>query len=360
MRRARKWLAATAIVLLAGLSAAPAAQADVEPNDGITQVEGPLGGGVTYTGTIPTSNDRDWYFFYVQPQTQLSISLTTPGDSPCSWSYLSLLTSDGREVSDIDAERNSTAHIRYTTPAALTRYLLVLNTSCENGRYEFRLDPGPSIVSGPGLIPPIATPEPNESAGQAFGPLSGATPYSGTLETENDVDWFWFYTSGPYAFDLALTGTGGCSAYARLFPDGRANEIDDLVAGVNTISHLVYTAPGAARYLVEVTGCEGARYRLQLDPGTAISLTPPPPPPPPPAPPAPPAPIARARPRPKVSARCRRARAGQVRWSRAVAKSRRQLRSLTTRSAKRQVKRRLAAQKRTLRRANDRVTIYCR
>jgi hypothetical protein len=349
------------VVVLTGALAPAAAHADVEPNDGITQVEGPLGGGVTYNGTIPTSNDVDWYFLYVQPQTQLDISLTTPGDSPCGESYLYLRTSDGINVSNMAAERNETTHIRYTTPAAVTRYLLVLDASCDRGgRYQFRLAPGTSIVSGPGLTPPVATPEPNESAGQAFGPLSGGTPYSGALQTENDVDWFWFYTSGPYAFDLSLTGTGDCEVYGRLYADGGAGSLDSLSAELDTISHLVYTAPGAARYLVELNGCEGAGYLLQLDPGTAISLTPPPPPPPPPAPPAPPAPVVRARARPAVSLRCRRARAGHRRWSRAVVRSRGQLRALRTRRAKRVVKRRLAAQKRTLRRASDRVTIYCR
>ncbi|HST39572.1 MAG TPA: hypothetical protein VLK58_08685, partial [Conexibacter sp.] len=322
---------------------------------------------VDYNGTIPTANDRDWYVFYALPQTQLDISLTTPGDSPCDSyvdTYLYLRTSDGHTVSSTSAEKNQTSHIRYTTPATTTRFLIDVDAGCIGGRYRFRLDPATAIVSGPGLVAPLATPEPNESAAQAFGPLSGGTPYAGSLDTENDVDWFWFYTSGPYAFDLSLTNVASCSSYddvyARLLPDGSSSSVGSLSAETNMVSHFVHTAPGAARYLVEVTGCEGSRYRLQLDPGTAISLTPPPPPPPPPAPPAPPAPIARARPTPKVSARCRRARAGQIRWRRAVTASRRQLRSVTTRRAKRLVRRKLAAQKRTLARADDRVTIYCR
>ncbi|MDO8185166.1 hypothetical protein Q5424_06160 [Conexibacter sp. JD483] len=362
MRGAAKWLATAAVALTAAAGAAPTASADTEPNDGITQVEGPLGGGVTYAGGITTANDSDWYFVYVQPQTQLDISLTTPGESPCNYydaSRLTLRTSDGGSIASTVAARNETSHIRYTTPAALTRYLLQLDADCTGGSYRFRLDPATAVVSGPGLPAPLPAPEPNESAGQAYGPLSGGTPYAGTIDTQNDVDWFWFYSAGPYAYDLTLTGVGGgCSddVDARLYADGSSSSIDGLSAYPNTVSHLVRTAPGFARYLIEVTGCQGAAYRVQLDPGTAIALAPPAPPPAPPA--AVPAP--KPKPKPKASKRCRTARAGQVRWSRAIAKSRRQLRRVSTRSARRKLKRKLAAQQRTLRRASDRVTIYCR
>ncbi len=172
MRRTAKWLTITSIALLAACAGGPEALADSEPNNGITEVEGPLGGGVTYGGAITTSNDRDWYAFYVLPQTQLDIALTTPGDSPCSSydaSELTLRTSDGGFVADTAAERNETEHLKYTTPPTVTRYLLVAETDCEGGRYQFRLEPATAVVSGPGLTAPTATPEPNESPAQGFG-----------------------------------------------------------------------------------------------------------------------------------------------------------------------------------------------
>jgi hypothetical protein len=48
------------IATVLGLTASPAF-ADQEPNNGITQVEGPVSGGALYAGTLPTDNDEDWY-----------------------------------------------------------------------------------------------------------------------------------------------------------------------------------------------------------------------------------------------------------------------------------------------------------
>jgi hypothetical protein len=353
-----KWWTAVATALVAMALAAPAANADREPNDGITQVEGPVGGGVTYSGAIGTVNDWDWYFFYATSQTQLDISLTTPGDSPsgCS-SRLELRTTNGYFVDDISAGRNATTHLRYTTAVGTNRYLLVLR-GCDNTRYQFRIDPGAAIVSGPAPVVPTPTGEPNEFAAQAIGPLAPSTPYLGSLDTQNDIDWFYFHTAGPFGFDLSLiaAGAGSCSVSAVLYQGDGSSFVDDVSAKANTIAHLLTTAPGAATYWIKVTGCTGDAYHLQLDPPSAISLTPPPPPPPPVTPPATaPAPRRAVGP----SRRCRAARAAQRRWTRAIRTTRGKLRVVQTRRARRTLKRKLAAQKRTLKRVRDRVTIHC-
>lgn len=339
-----------AAALLALLIAAPMATADVEPNDGIVQPEGPIAGGVAYTGTRANADDDDWYVFYVASQTQLDIAFTSTG--PC-YAEADLLTGDGFEIDEADASSNTTDHILYTTPIGTQRYLLVVDEGCAGATYSFRLDPGAAIVPGPGATPAQPTSEPNENAGQAVGPLAGGTPYAGSIDTQNDEDWFYFYAAGVTPFDLAVTrSTGGCAPEVSLYRDSSSNSsIDTVYPSANTTAHIVYT-PTAGKYVVGVTdGCPGTQYRLQLDPAAAISLLAPQPAAP--APPPPP-PVARG-----PSGRCTRARAGVIRWRGAIRRTRAKLQVVETRRARRLLRRKLGAQRRTFRRAKDRVTIYC-
>lgn len=333
--------------------AAPAAVADVEPNDGITQAEGPLAGATIYRGVLSTDNDVDWYSFYVAGQTQLDIAVTIPADSPCGgwFDEIAFRDADGASISTIEPDVNTTEHIRYTTPPGINRYFLVAD-ACSGYRYQFRIDPGAAVVAGPGIVVPAPTGEPNETADQAFGPLLGATSYAGRIETQNDDDWFYFFTVGPTALDVAVTGTAStCSPYARLYS---AADTDSSLASasidLNQTDHLTYTAGGAAKYLIEVEGdgCIDAAYQLRVDPGNALA---------PALPAAAPAPAPIVRPRPGL--RCLRARSGVRRWRGALRRTRAKLHVVETRHARRALRRKAAAQRRTLRRAKDRVTIYC-
>ena len=340
-------IAGTVALLLAALPAW--ALADVEPNDGILQPEGPIAGGTPMTGTLASDNDRDWYAFYVASQTQLDIALTTPAGSPCSTSAV-LLNTNGYDVAggtSAYANVNTTDHILYTTPVGVQRYFLVLDSNCAGGAYSFQLNPGAAIVSGPGSVPAVPTSEPNESAAQALGPLTGGLPYSGSVDTQNDQDWFFFYALGSTAFDLAFTSLDPCSTYASVYRDGVVDSLDSASPSSNQTDHVVYTPPAWGRYFVQVrSNCSsGARYQLRLDPASAIVLTPPPPPA---------APIVRA-----PSSRCTRARNGVTRWRAAIRSTKAKRSQVVTRRARRRLTRKLQAQKRTLRRAKDRVTIYC-
>jgi hypothetical protein len=334
-------------VALALCVAAPSALADVEPNNGIVQPEGPIAGGAAYTGTLASDNDADWYVFYAASQTQLDIALTSTG--PCSVGA-TFRTSDGQEIDEAYALSNTTDHVLYTTPVGTTRYLLVLDYGCAGATYSFRVDPAAGVVAGPGVLPAQPTSEPNENDGQAFGPLAGGTSYAASIDTQNDQDWFYFYAAGVTPFDLAITRlTGGCTPSLSLYRDsGQTQSIDGAYPSENTTDHIVYT-PTAGKYVIGVSAtCAGASYRLQLDPASAISLLAPA------VTPAPAPPVASG-----PSTRCTRARAGVRRWRGAIRRTRAKLRLVETRRARRLLHSKLAAQRRTLKRAKDRATIYC-
>ena len=247
---------------LALLALPSAAFADAEPNDGITQTEEPLAGGQVYSGTLFSDNDQDWYAFNVTSQTQLDIAVTEPGDSPCDVT-LTLRDADGGYIQDVRPDQNTTLHILYTTPAETRRFLLVADDSCAGSKYQFRLDPAASIVDGPRRGGVTPTGEPNENPFQA-GQMAGSQQYSASIDTENDEDWFYFY-SGRGQFDVAVTATAGCHPTLELYEEGQENEVGSAAPNVNETEHVRLTPPGPRRYFLRFTGCIGAKYQFRAD-----------------------------------------------------------------------------------------------
>lgn len=118
--------------------------------------------------------------------------------------------------------------------------------------------------------------ESNDLRDTAYGPLAGGTNYIGTFETDNDVDWFVFYVKQYSQMDFSATMLElhqYCyRAYIDLLDkDGRV--LDSFRAGyVNELSHLLLTMnPG--RYYLEVEGCTTDRYRIRIDPASAITTS---------------------------------------------------------------------------------------
>jgi opacity protein-like surface antigen len=330
-------LAATALLALPS-----AAAADVEPNDGITQTEGPLTGGTTYSGSLSTENDEDWYSFYVSSQTQLDVSLSVPAGSACDPRF-TLSDTDGGFIESERVDPNETFHFRYTTAAGTNRYLLSVS-GCQGATYQFSLNPAASIVSGPGRAPAQGTPEPNDNESQAVGPLSGGQLYSASIDTQNDVDFFYFYSSGTQPFDVSLSPVTGCPPEAQLDGPGTESVDNRTSLSENRTSHIALTPPGQERYVLQVSGgCPGSAYEFRIDPPSAITTTPPPsftPPPP-------------------TDSRCLSARNSVAKWSSKVKATKKALKRRGSRKRKRQLRDKLGAQKRNLKRAKVKVNRYC-
>lgn len=128
----------------------------------------------------------------------------------------------------------------------------------------------PAVADGPY--------EPNESATQAFGPLGGGTSYDGAIEPSNDVDWFFFYISGQRQFEVVLTWReGDCDVEATLRDrDGNEKGFTSVASYPESrVGRMTLTSPGSARYNVEVGGCVGDAYTLQVTPADAVTSQPP-------------------------------------------------------------------------------------
>ena len=341
--RRRSRLLVLAVAALLTLPAA--ATADVEPNDGITQAEGPLSGGTAYSGAITTDNDRDWYSFYASSQTQLDVAVTVPADSACGIA-VDLRDTDGQSIDDLYTSKGTTEHFRYTTGTGTNRYLLSFAPGCLSSKYQFTLTPAGSIVAGPGRAASQGTPEPNESEDQASGPLSGGQLYSASIDTDNDNDFFFFYSSGTEPFDVSLTTAMSCAPYAELSGPGTNSVDNDVSLSQNTTAHIKMTPPGPEKYVLKVSGgCAGSAYEFRVDPPSAITTSPPPDP--------------SVTPPPPPDSRCQSARRSVAKWSKKVRATKTALKRRGSRKRKRQLRDKLGGQKRNLRSAKARVNRYC-
>lgn len=77
-KTSRRMLPALLMALALTLFLAPssAIAAPFEPNDSYIAATGPITAGTNYSGALETSNDRDYFFFYLPQLTQLQFRLT--------------------------------------------------------------------------------------------------------------------------------------------------------------------------------------------------------------------------------------------------------------------------------------------
>jgi len=228
----------------------------------------------------------------------------------------------------------------------------------------------PMVASG---IAQAAPYEPNETASQAAGPLSGGTDYRASIEVLDDEDWFFFYTAGQRQMDVFVENTSSDPSCAFLVevrdeagdqPSGARQEYP----GPNETVHVRWTAPGSQKYLLHVTGTGSSNcnygdahsYRFRVDPADAVSTSPPPPPPPPPASPPPPAPVPSETTQPSTDdTSCRQARTSRRLARDKLQSARRALRRARSRPARRRAARQVRTWQRRYRQAGDEVLAEC-
>jgi len=268
-------LACTVAVLLLPAGAL-ASDAEYEPNDGIHQAYGPLEANTNYDGTTSSSSDDDWYIFYVSGPGLVEVKLTA---KDCCVDA-TLYDQDGtplNSVSEVESGKSET--IPYTTPGPGRYYVSARGGTGD----EYTLRVSGSLTSGPRPGPPEVTPNNNPDMASAFGPLLGGTLYGGSIDAFGEEDWFYFYTAGAGAFDVAFTAIDCCPEITLFDGAGeRLTRVSELEG--NRIGHLRYTAPGPGKFLLGVAGGASDHYQFRIDPASLITSVAPPSVSPPPQP----------------------------------------------------------------------------
>lgn len=135
----------------------------------------------------------------------------------------------------------------------------------------------------------------NDTMAEADGPILSGQTYQGTTGTENDVDWWVFYTGATTQLDIALMGLGpeDCFGPYMNLTDADGEIIEQSYhVDRNETKHILYTVGVGTFYIAvnpyNVAPCAGSEavYRLWINASPAL-LSEPPYIPPPPAPPSP-------------------------------------------------------------------------
>jgi hypothetical protein len=263
--------------ILLGGSFATVASADTEPNNGIAEAEGPVSGGVNYSGTIDTGNDIDTYVFYVSGEVPLSVHVASASNR-CLNVTLGDTDNGTLQSATLFEKEVEGANLTYTTTAGVNRFYLQFE-SCDEatGAYSFSISPGAAIVSGPGALAQNPVPGLHEYPAQAFGPLAANTAYTDTLLTSNDQNWLTFFTPlAEETVDVEATTLSGdeCSLYVNK---------EYLRMAWDRWNHDRFTSASSAQYFLSTEKCMGTSWEVivkaaSLAPGVQTQAAPPPPP----------------------------------------------------------------------------------
>jgi hypothetical protein len=282
-----------AIVSVAVLSGCTSAWGDTEPNNNIGQAEGPIGG-TPISGTLNTYQDSDWYWTELSGQRQISItgSLNNVSECDASISFV-LIDEEGQEIGSAFTKTeehyneffeffNTTGPVTfsYTTPpgAAGTYYVAVTGgTASGNCNYTFSIGPA-SAFSPPPVKPPVRpVSEPNDTRGQAFGPLRGNILYSGEIEAASDVDLLYVVPKPQQHADAYVTSFGcvfgvGVKLSSALpgEPLRSEGETEYLVHENRRQGWELPLSSVLEPHYLEITGDPGCSYYVQVVPPSAV------------------------------------------------------------------------------------------
>ena len=117
--------------------------------------------------------------------------------------------------------------------------------------------------------------EPNDSRAKAYGPLSGGTDYLAEIETDNDEDWYRFYTSRRTQLTITVTNRGDLDACfgpeAYIYGSSSSNAFDEEIVSERQRTGTIHTTVGAGEYALKVSNhftiCENpvSFYALRID-----------------------------------------------------------------------------------------------
>jgi len=124
--------------------------------------------------------------------------------------------------------------------------------------------------------------EPNDSFYQATGPLVGGQDYDGAIETENDVDYFYFNVAGQRQLDISLTNLDNDGQYRCV--KAMPLDVDQKIFGGGSVTacsgsgtkHKLLSTSGSMQLVLQITRDWGGHsYRLRVDPADALTSAPP-------------------------------------------------------------------------------------
>jgi hypothetical protein len=355
-RRVRISLALAVLVIFASLPVVTAnAAGEYEPNDDIAAAIGPMVGERSYSGTLETEQDEDWFWMAIAGQQQITFNAQFR-DDVC-WlggqAEASLIDQSGKEITEMEAigrdEDNGVQSFHYTTPpVARAYYVRVAGAGGDDElcRYDISVSPPASVVAPPAANPVVSLGEPDNFKATAHGPLSGEVLYAGRMETTGDIDQLYLEArpKKKLILDMAAYGCG--------FHDGIVGDINLAFSTASVFPDLypesdnghwdeseILDTEGGGRIYIAISGDAGCDWQFWASPASALSTQPPAP--------------------PRHADPCAAARKRLRRGNRNVRRLTKQLHHATSAISRGRLHHRIEARRRALRAAKHSIRVHC-
>lgn len=209
LRVRARWSPYALIGTLVLFTTAPAARADVEPNDVGVRAEGLPATTTTITGTVGTDDRDDWYRLNVKSGEgdalgHLQLERTSPSTPACRSPQMYLIdrTYAGGIGTDIQQEP-----IVGTTPqpGVSEWYFHVIYSGCETAYSAQITTSGGASRLDDATLSAQPVPEAGDTAASAYRPLAERAFYSGEIGGPTDEDWLTF-SVGPGSHTVGVEG----------------------------------------------------------------------------------------------------------------------------------------------------------
>ena len=196
--------------VLSCLVLAPLARAETEPNDNMLQANVITDSNLV-TGATNTEQDVDWYEFSLGSQQQVTLNIdVVPANCGVEFEfrdYRGERIESGISLGEELSWNPESAHegYHYTTAYGGGIYYLMIYQGPPGCEYTVSMSPTSAFAPLAAPLPVVDIPEPNDLQSQAYGPMKAETLYAGTIDTENDVEWLYFYVRGHHKAQLRMT-----------------------------------------------------------------------------------------------------------------------------------------------------------
>jgi hypothetical protein len=221
-----------------------------EPNDSMLEATGPLLPGEEYEGYIDQKNDIDYFYLEIDSPQTIRLSLTNlPADADYD---LYLVTGEEDILSDSANSGPADEFIEYTTSSVGVFYVLVLPfrnfSDTQPYALELELAPAPT-PSGEDTY------EPNNTFGEAVGPLATGEKLQSYIWDEGDVDIYFFEIGQSADVAIMLTEIPAVAHYGIVLYNEAGEELASVTRALPYAT--IQTTLGPGTYYVTVHSFAG-------------------------------------------------------------------------------------------------------
>lgn len=275
-------IGALSIIVLASV-----ARADVEPNDNIVEAEGPLSA-QTYSGTLQTEQDTDWYWVSLGSQQQITINANYSFNECQTKMEMGFYNYYGKEMATVEPEAPRDKSTGELLPSATASVSVPLTTELGGGvyylkafadtaygsqtgcHYSFSVTPASAFKEAHSWPPIVSIP--SSALSRRLAPLmKGEVVYQGQTSGESHPTWLEFIPRANQQVIFEVTDFCPNSNVHAQMSNGFEEEGQYAEATSNGRADTpAFSQQTTLPYYVEIKGGVGCGFQAEVGPANAL------------------------------------------------------------------------------------------